>query len=553
MSNIVISTDFGQLRQMVPAGTKVVLLYDRNVSVWMEQAVDPSWITIPLDGGEGLKQWQFVQQVTDRFIEMEIDRSWFLIGMGGGTVCDFAGFIGSVYMRGMEFGFVPTTLLAQVDAALGGKNGIHAGPYKNMIGCTVLPRWVFCHPGVLQTLPDREFRCGLAECIKHGAIASEIYFRLLEEEVVQLKEFKDYSTELLHKLISGSQEIKTGIVEQDLYEKGVRKALNFGHTFGHALAARYPEMSHGEAVAKGMAAAARYSAQKGLLSRESAQRLLRAITSAGLDPELPCSQSDLVSYMIHDKKKRGNTLGLVLLRDIGEYVLVNEPLQKCKNILRNPGVSLGTQWEEDLTRWLERAPWVEFRLDMMGEISQVGLVALRMQCMGKENQILLTHPVDPECNRIPDILQEMISWGIGWVDIPVKASVVYKESLSRMARDYGAGIIQSVHFWENPGQAIPGKETLDALVRDAFSTGADYLKIAVYTYNEQQSDELLAWCDEQNAREGIDYRITVMIMGADALRTRKHALRGGYPFIYAASGPQNTTAPGQPSFEALMM
>ncbi|MFA5301447.1 MAG: type I 3-dehydroquinate dehydratase [Bacteroidales bacterium] len=553
MNNIFISKDIGQLRQMVPAGTNVVLLYDRNVSVWMEKAADPSWITIPLEGGEDLKQWKFVQQVIDRFLELQVDRSWFLIGMGGGTVCDFAGFIGSVYMRGMPFALVPTTLLAQVDAALGGKNGIHAGPYKNMIGCTVLPRWVFCHPGVLSTLPAREFRCGLAECIKHGAIAGEIYFRFLEEEVLHRKEFQDYSPEILHKLISGSQEIKMGIVEQDLYEKGVRKVLNFGHTFGHALAARYPELSHGEAVAKGMAAGALYSVQKGMLSQESAHRLLQAITSAGLDPELPCTQSDLITYMLHDKKKQGKTLGLVLLRGIGQHVLVNEPVEKLKNALSNPGVSLGAQWEESLSRWLEKAPWVELRLDLMGDITPIGMVALRMQCMGKEKKILLTYPVDPECTQIPGTLQEMISWGAGWVDIPVKAASVYKESLSRMARDNGAGIIQSVHFWENPGNEIPGKETLDALVREAFSTGADYLKIAVYTYNERQSDDLLAWCDEQNAREGVNYRITVMIMGEDALRTRKHALSQGYPFVYAASATQNTTAPGQPSFEALML
>jgi 3-dehydroquinate dehydratase len=147
----------------------------------------------------------------------------------------------------------------------------------------------------------------------------------------------------------------------------------------------------------------------------------------------------------------------------------------------------------------------------------------------------------------------MVSWGAGWVDIPVKASPVYKESLSGLARENETGIIQSVHFWENPSREIPGEATLNELVREAFYTGADYLKIAVYTYSVQQSDKLLAWCDEQNAREGVDYRITVMIMGEDALRTRKHALSQGYPFVYAASGPQNTTAPGQPSFEALMM
>jgi len=553
MNNVIVSTDPGQLRQMVPAGTKVVLLYDRNVTVWMEQAADPSWIAIPLEGGEDLKQWKFVQHVIDRFIELQVDRSWFLVGMGGGTVCDFAGFVGSVYMRGMMFGFVPTTLLAQVDAALGGKNGIHAGPYKNMIGCTVLPQWVFCCPEVLSTLPEREFRCGLAECIKHGAIASESYFSFLEEEVVHLRKYEHYSPALIQKLIAGSQEIKTKIVSQDLYEKGVRKALNFGHTFGHALAARFPDLSHGEAVAKGMGAAARYSVQKGILRPESAQRLLRVISAAGLDAQLPCTQSDLITYMLHDKKKRGKTLGLVLLRDIGEYVLVNEPVEKCKNALRNPGISLGSLRKESLNLWLEKAPWVEFRLDLTGTLSQVGMVALRMQCMGKEKKILLTHPVDADCKEIPDNLREMISWGPGWVDVPLKSLAVYKESLSRLARDNGAGIIQSVHFWENHSRDIPGKEVLDTLVREAFSTGADYLKIAVYTYNEKQSDELLAWCDEQNARKEIDYRITVMIMGEDALRTRKHALRQGYPFVYAAADSQNTTAPGQPSFEALMM
>ncbi|MDD2824680.1 MAG: hypothetical protein PHR05_05740 [Bacteroidales bacterium] len=128
MNEIIFENDFEKMRQLIPAGTHTVVLYDRNVAQWMSLAADPSWETIPLDGGEGLKQWAHVQQVVTRLMELRVDRSWFLAGMGGGTVCDFAGFIASVYMRGIPFGLIPTTLLAQVDAALGGKNGIHFGP-----------------------------------------------------------------------------------------------------------------------------------------------------------------------------------------------------------------------------------------------------------------------------------------------------------------------------------------------------------------------------------------------------------------------------------------
>lgn len=119
MNQIILSDDFTVMRGLVPAGTPTVVLYDRNVQDWMQQAVDPGWKTIPLDGGEKLKQWEHVARIIQKLMDLQVDRSWFLIGMGGGTVCDFVGFVGSVYMRGIPFGLVPTSLLAQVDAALG--------------------------------------------------------------------------------------------------------------------------------------------------------------------------------------------------------------------------------------------------------------------------------------------------------------------------------------------------------------------------------------------------------------------------------------------------
>ena len=551
MIQVSLSEDFAQLRGLIPPGTRTLVLYDRNVAQWVQQAVDPAWELIALEGGEALKQWDRVEQTVSRMMDLLADRSWFLVGMGGGTVCDFAGFIGSVYMRGMPFGLVPTTLLAQVDAALGGKNGIHFGPYKNIIGCTQLPRWIFCNPAVLKTLPPEEFRCGLAECIKHGAIASEPYFRFIEEKVAQCEDFSTLPAGITKRLIAESQEIKMKLVEEDLYEKGVRKALNFGHTFGHALAACYPELSHGQAIAKGMALSAACSVERGLLQMQQAQRLLRVMTDCGLDPKLPCHQRQIIPYMLHDKKKRGRDLDLVLLRTIGQYVLVSDPVELWTNRAQNPGVSLDSANNREVPAWLDKAPWVELRLDLAGELSPVAMVALRMQCMGKEKKLMLTHPAAAGQGVIPEMLAEMISWGPGWVDIPLDAPQDYALELTALARTNGVHVVRSAHFQENSREGVPGEALLDALAEKAFSGGADFLKIAVHTRTPQESDAMLAWCDGQNRKENSRFRTTMMIMGPDALRARKHALSNGYPFVYGAPSEDRATAPGQPVFQEL--
>ncbi|MBP8999927.1 MAG: type I 3-dehydroquinate dehydratase [Bacteroidales bacterium] len=551
MSQLILSEDFSQLRALVPPGTKTLVLYDSQVTEWVRQAVDPSWELMALEGGETLKQWDRVEQTVSRMMEILADRSWFLIGMGGGTVCDFTGFLGSVYMRGMPFGLVPTTLLAQVDAALGGKNGIHFGPYKNIIGCTQLPRWVFCNPQVLKTLPPEEFRCGLAECIKHGAIASDSYFRFIEKEVAPCRDFRELPAGVLERLIRESQEIKMHVVEEDLYEKGVRKALNFGHTFGHALAACYPQLSHGQAVAKGMVLAAACSADRGLLQPQQAQRLLQLLVSCGLDPVLPCRERDIIPHMLHDKKKRGRDLDLVLLAGIGQYKLVSDPVELWTNRAQNPGVSLDSVCNREVPAWLDKAPWVELRLDLAGDIPAVGMVALRVQCLGKERKLMLTYPVVPDNETIPETLAEMVSWGVGWVDIPLDASRGYVQELTALAREQGVQVIRSLHVPENNPGGIPREDQLDKVAEKAFAEGADFLKIAIHTANPQESDALLAWCDRQNRKAEVPFRTSLMIMGPDALRSRKHALRNGYPFVYAAPSADRATAPGQPAFQEL--
>ena len=627
---IVLSEDFGVLRQQVPKGHRVVVLYDRNVQQWVERMVEEQWLLLPLDGGENLKQWAHVEQVLNDFLSRGVDRSWFVIGMGGGTVCDFVGFVASVYMRGLPFGLVPTTLLAQVDAALGGKNGIHLGPYKNTVGCTVLPSWVYCNPLVLETLPPEEFRCGLAECIKHAAIADASYFAFIRDQVVPHLPSdpapsdppppKDslspedpatpdaapsdpppsdpvpsaqapvrLSLPVLKELIATSQRIKMAFVEEDLHEQGARKALNFGHTFGHALAACRLTMHHGQAVACGMALAAEHAVDVGILSQQEYEELVCILTACGLKVTQPCSLREMIPYMLSDKKKQGDDLQLVLLSRLGQYVFVKESVAKWRNRSRNPGVSLGTGSVQQISEWLDKAPWVELRLDLMEPLSPIALVALRMQCMGKEHRLMLTHPLAP---TPAPVLAEMLSWGVGWVDIPLDAPNTYTQEVTELARQYGTQIIRSAHFWQLPEQntaadtsvadaadpdttvadaadsdttvadaadpgtmaagtsGVPSEEMLNSLVEKAFSSGADFLKIAVHTRSRQESDALLAWCDRQNAADN-RYRVTLMVMGDDALRARRHALRNGYPFVYVSVEAGQATAPGQPSFSEL--
>ena len=325
MSRICFSRNLKELADLLPEGKQVVVLYDKAVSEWVKKAGLPAALSIGLEGGETLKQWDAVARVVDRFMNAAVDRSWFLVGIGGGTVCDFAGFLASIYMRGISFGFVPTTLIAQVDAALGGKNGIHFGSYKNILGCIVQPAWIFCDPDLLRSLPLREFRCGLAECVKHGAIVSETYFRFIEEEVAGYDpaELPDAT---LDRLVRDSQQIKMDIVEKDLYEQGERRALNFGHTFGHAMAAEEPSLSHGQVVSKGMVMASRLAVRKGLLEKAECERLEKVLARCGLETEYPYSENRLLPYILHDKKRQTNYIWLVLLRRIGQYMIVKEPV-----------------------------------------------------------------------------------------------------------------------------------------------------------------------------------------------------------------------------------
>ena len=272
-----------------------------------------------VNASETEKTLATVERLTARLLELQADRDTFLIGVGGGITTDITGFLAAIYKRGLRFGLVPTTLLAQVDAAIGGKNGVNFDRYKNMLGTFRLPEFVYIDTDFLQTLPARELRCGAAEMLKTFLLADA---RAYEEAV---RVFSGTTPERVPEhLVRRAGEIKCALVEQDPEDHGVRQLLNLGHTFGHAIEKCSSQYEHGEAVAIGIVMAARMACEKGLLPAGEAERICRDIAACGLPVEPPVPESELHAAILQDKKRSGDKLTFVLPETIGKATLWEE-------------------------------------------------------------------------------------------------------------------------------------------------------------------------------------------------------------------------------------
>ena len=263
--------------------------------------------------GERFKHLQTVSRVYDALIRANADRASTLVTFGGGVIGDMAGFAASTYLRGISLVHVPTTLLAQVDSAIGGKVGVNHPLGKNLIGAFYQPHAVIIDPSVLATLPRREFRAGLYEIVKYGMTSSATLFDRIRRDRSAI--FAKEPGVLLTAIISESCRIKADVVSADEREAGPRRILNFGHTAGHALEAvtRYRRFRHGEAVAYGMLVAAELSAARGALARQDQTALADLIASLGpLPPIADVSPAEMLEAMKHDKKMVAGRLHVVL-------------------------------------------------------------------------------------------------------------------------------------------------------------------------------------------------------------------------------------------------
>jgi len=278
---------------------------------------------LELPDGEQYKTLESLDMVLTALLQGGHNRGTTLIALGGGVVGDTTGFAAACYQRGVAFIQIPTTLLAQVDSSVGGKTAVNHPLGKNMIGAFHQPKAVIIDPQTLQSLPPRELLAGMAEVIKHGALADSAYFEWLEENIDGLLAL---DLEKMTYAIKRSCEIKANIVSLDEKELGARALLNLGHTFGHAIEAGmgYGAWLHGEAVAVGMIMAARLSTKLGMCSAADTERLVRLIQRTGLPTAPPASLADkFLALMARDKKATDAGLRLVLLNRLGEAVLVD--------------------------------------------------------------------------------------------------------------------------------------------------------------------------------------------------------------------------------------
>lgn len=282
-----------------------------------------SWPRLRIGRGEGIKNLETVAALYDGLLAMGADRETFILGVGGGIVTDVAGFVASTWMRGVRFGFVPTTLLAQVDASVGGKNGVNVGGFKNMAGTFTQPEFVILDASLLDTLPDREFRAGLSEAIKAAVIGDPQLFGLLERSDFETLRREHALTE---EVVTRAVAVKAAIVSRDEREAGERRLLNLGHTVAHAIERCTPARNHGEAVAVGLAAVARAAVRVTGLQAAEADRIVALLGRYGFDLTLPVGRSALLEAMRHDKKAAADTLRAVYPTAIGRCTVRPMPL-----------------------------------------------------------------------------------------------------------------------------------------------------------------------------------------------------------------------------------
>ena len=317
---------FSHLKEFVDQKNAVIIT-DENVFRDHQKRLK-NWRVIVLPPGEEQKTQATVDSIIAQLITMEADRKTILVGVGGGVITDITGYTASIYMRGIKFGFIPTTLLSMVDASIGGKNGIDVGVYKNLVGTIRQPSFILHDLIFLNSLPQSEWINGFAEIIKHACIKDASMFRELETN--SLKKYQNRKL-LVCKLIQRNAILKTRVVQQDEFEKGDRKLLNFGHTLGHALENQY-ELAHGQAISIGMTYACAISKQ--MTGFKETERVVRVLERYGLPTYAKFDKQKVYNVLKMDKKREQKEISYVLLEKIGKGVIETISLDKLEKIIQ---------------------------------------------------------------------------------------------------------------------------------------------------------------------------------------------------------------------------
>ncbi len=328
-SKIFIEDSFIGLSELIDNSHTIVVM-DENINS-LYPSLFEELPKIIVQASESSKTLETASLVYEQLIDYEADRHSFILGIGGGIVCDITGFVASTFMRGVRFGFVATTLMAQVDAAIGGKNGVNFNRYKNMIGTFNQPEFVWCNTSILSSLPIRERNAGFAEIIKYGLIQNpEIldYVETLNNNISNIN--SDDYTYLIKETVS----IKAAIINTDPYEKGLRKILNFGHTLGHAIEKNSSKYNHGEAISIGMIAALSLSNNNGGISHDEIIRVEKLLEKYDLPTTADASLiSNAIDSIAADKKRNQNSIDFIIISEIGNASIQPIEISELKSLL----------------------------------------------------------------------------------------------------------------------------------------------------------------------------------------------------------------------------
>jgi len=318
-SEIFVGKNWESVAELLPESGVVIITDDNVKRIYGKKF--PQVPVFSVTPGESSKKLAVVENLAEKLLDKGIDRSGFILAVGGGVVCDIAGFLASIYMRGIRCGYVSTSLLSQVDASTGGKNGVNLGGTKNMLGNIRQPEFVICDTEMLLTLSEQEYLSGLAELIKTAVIGDIDLFDLIERSH---KDVMVRNVNLLTSLVSKSVNFKASIVSLDEKETGIRRILNFGHTYGHAVEMQM-SVKHGFAIATGMELSTEFSFSKGLISVAEKDRIISLLKSFDLIGDHNIPDDQLERLILHDKKKTGLNIHFVFTEGIGKAIVKKVP------------------------------------------------------------------------------------------------------------------------------------------------------------------------------------------------------------------------------------
>ncbi len=320
-----------EVRRVLPApGTRVFVITSPNVRRHWGRQLEESlrkarmpYQVLEMNDGEPAKRLQTVEQLAEQMVDAKADRKSLVVAFGGGVVGDCAGFVAAIFLRGVPVVQIPTTVVAQLDASIGGKTGVNLRAGKNLVGAFHQPRVVLVDPEVLQTLEDREYRSGLFEALKCGVISDKALFDFMQKHAQKILH---RDRKALARVITSSIEVKASVVSADEKESDLRRILNFGHTVGHALesATGYSHFLHGEAVAWGMIAASAIARDAGFCSADTTEKITASTFAYGPLPPVTCGTEDVMARLVADKKTVGGAVHFVLPLKIGKIKISSD-------------------------------------------------------------------------------------------------------------------------------------------------------------------------------------------------------------------------------------